>query len=114
MIKQLMFKLSFVFLATFVAACGLVSAASPESIAVGEQLFVKKWSAKNPALGGDGLGPLFNGDSCLDCHFQGGVGGSGDARFNVKTLAIEDLKLTGPGNTMELAKDTVGRLSSWI
>ena len=80
-------------------------AVSPESIAIGKQLFEKTWTAQNPALGGDGLGPLFNAASCVKCHAQGGIGGSGDARFNAKSIAIEEMQLTGPNNTMEVAKE---------
>ena len=31
------------------------------------------------ARDGDGIGPVFNAKSCVACHFQGGVGGAGDA-----------------------------------
>ena len=35
-------------------------AVSPVSVVQGRQLFEKHWSTRNPTLGGDGLGPLFN------------------------------------------------------
>ena len=78
--------------ATFV---GVVCAASPTSVVEGRQLFERNWTVRNPQFGGDGLGPLFNGQSCVACHHQGGVGGSGDSRFNALTLGIESMKITG-------------------
>ncbi|WP_197456016.1 di-heme oxidoredictase family protein [Stieleria neptunia] len=73
-----------------------VSAVSPESVAIGQQLFEKNWSPQNPALmGNDGLGPLFNGQSCAACHRQGGIGGAGEAEFNAKTISIESMRISG-------------------
>lgn len=71
-------------------------AASPETIAIGRQLFEQDWSPQNPALmGKDGLGPLFNGQSCAVCHRQGGIGGAGEAEFNAKSISIEAMTITG-------------------
>ena len=81
-------------------------AASPMTIQQGKQLFEQQWPTGNPAFGGDGLGPLFNGSSCVTCHHQGGIGGGGDSRFNAKTLGIEQFTITGPGVT----NDIVGKL----
>lgn len=71
-----------------------VQAVSPLAVQQGQQLFERKWTPGNPAYGSDGLGPLFNGQSCVTCHHQGGVGGSGDSRFNAKTVGIETMKVT--------------------
>ncbi|WP_246151404.1 di-heme oxidoredictase family protein [Rubripirellula reticaptiva] len=70
-------------------------AASPISIEQGRQLFQKSWSPGNPAISSDGLGPLFNGQSCVACHNQGGVGGGGEAEFNAHTIGIEELSIVG-------------------
>lgn len=70
-------------------------AVSPESVAQGRQIFERNWTPGNPQLGSDGLGPLFNARSCVACHHRGGVGGSGDARFNAITVGIEWMKVTG-------------------
>ncbi|MEL6109150.1 MAG: di-heme oxidoredictase family protein [Planctomycetota bacterium] len=70
-------------------------AASPDSIVLGKQLFERQWTARNPALGNDGLGPLFNARSCASCHQQGGIGGAGGAEFNAKTIAIETMRIEG-------------------
>jgi len=61
--------------------------ASAEEKAAGEVLFEHEWGPRDPLANGDGLGPVFNGRSCAECHFQGGVGGGGDNKHNV--LAFE-------------------------
>ena len=54
----------------------------------GRELFVRDWSRpeSKPATGGDGLGPMYNAVSCVACHEQGGTGGGGDGRKNVRLL----------------------------
>jgi hypothetical protein len=70
-------------------------------LAQGRELFEHKWTEHDSlAGGGDGLGPVFNATSCAECHFQGGIGGSGSNKFNVKTFEIlptkkEPLPLSG-------------------
>ena len=56
----------------------------------GEGLFNKVWkpSEAESRDSGDGLGPMFNGISCVACHNQGGVGGSGDNIANVQILTV--------------------------
>ena len=50
----------------------------------GRDLFLHKWTPGDPlAAGGDGLGPVFNASSCVACHQQGGIGGSGSLEHNV-------------------------------
>lgn len=77
--------------------CGnaLLHAVSPETIRVGQGLFEREWPVKDPRLGGDGLGPIFNGQSCVACHNQGGVGGGGAAEFNANTIGIESMNIKG-------------------
>ena len=49
------------------------------------ELFARKWQPDDPRChGGDGLGPLYNADSCLACHNAGGAGGAGAASTNVE------------------------------
>jgi CxxC motif-containing protein (DUF1111 family) len=55
--------------------------------AAGLALFRHEWQPHDSKAHGDGLGPVFNARSCVECHFQGGVGGGGDNRHNV--LAFE-------------------------
>jgi CxxC motif-containing protein (DUF1111 family) len=55
----------------------------------GETLFKHEWTPGDPlAKGGDGLGPVFNENSCVACHNLGGPGGGGGRAFNVTTFAI--------------------------
>jgi CxxC motif-containing protein (DUF1111 family) len=69
--------------------------ARPQSVAVapparavpslGAELFARSWLPNDPRChGGDGLGPVYNATSCLDCHNQGGSGGGGPAERNVE------------------------------
>ncbi|MHC5538609.1 di-heme oxidoredictase family protein [Singulisphaera rosea] len=65
-------------------------------LVVGKELFQREWVVDDPrSHGGDGLGPVYNGSSCLACHNQGGVGGGGSSENNVEILT--PIALTGPG-----------------
>ena len=71
-----------------VAAEPKASPAEAQSTSVappsGRELFNREWIANDPrSHGGDGLGPVFNETSCVGCHNQGGVGGSGAEAKNV-------------------------------
>ena len=58
-------------------------------VANGERLFKRTWRVRDQlSPDGDGLGPLFNGRSCAECHNQGGVGGGGGVRHNVSFATI--------------------------
>lgn len=56
----------------------------------GRSLFIKQWKHNDlyDETGADGLGPLFNADSCVACHNLGGVGGAGDNSTNVQIVSI--------------------------
>ncbi len=55
----------------------------------GEELFKKVWLPGDPSSrGGDGLGPVFNAQSCLNCHDQGGVGGAGRLARNIEIATV--------------------------
>lgn len=55
----------------------------------GQVLFNHEWVPHDPlANGGDGLGPVFNANSCVACHHQGGVGGSGGLENNVTAFVV--------------------------
>ncbi len=62
--------------------------ASAEVKAAGRELFEHEWTAHDPMAQGDGLGPVFNGRSCVACHFQGGVGGGGANQHNVVSFEL--------------------------
>jgi len=59
-----------------------------EAFAAGRTLFNHEWTAKDPLTGGDGLGPVFNARSCVDCHSQGGPGGGGPVSKNVTVYGL--------------------------
>ncbi len=60
--------------------------ASAGRIEEGRELFVHDWSPHDELANGDGLGPVFNAQSCVACHFQGGVGGGGGTEHNVTSF----------------------------
>ena len=82
-------------IALVLAANSIAMGVSPESLRQGKELFEREWSSSSPAMGNDGLGPLFNAKSCVACHHQGGIGGGGDARFNAFAIGIERFAYTG-------------------
>jgi CxxC motif-containing protein (DUF1111 family) len=52
---------------------------------LGRELFAREWLPDDPRChGGDGLGPVYNASSCLDCHNLGGPGGAGPNGRNVE------------------------------
>jgi hypothetical protein len=53
-------------------------ATAGDQVELGRQLFEHKW-VPNDSLSpdGDGLGPLYNADSCVACHHLGATGGAG-------------------------------------
>jgi CxxC motif-containing protein (DUF1111 family) len=59
-----------------------------QAVAAGQELFAHEWTPNDPLTGGDGLGPVFNAKSCVDCHNQGGPGGGGPNNKNVTVYGI--------------------------
>jgi RNA polymerase sigma factor (sigma-70 family) len=56
----------------------------------GRELFQRVWTPHDPrSHGGDGLGPVFNGRSCVECHDQGGPGGAGPSSKNIAVATAE-------------------------
>lgn len=58
----------------------------------GRKLFEKEWSEvkffdEEHSDSVDGLGPMFNAESCVACHNLGGLGGAGDNTTNVQILS---------------------------
>jgi len=72
-------------------ACPRADAAdktNEKQLAQGRELFMREWLPDDKrSHAGDGLGPLFNGNSCMECHHQGGAGGSGPNGANVTLLS---------------------------
>jgi CxxC motif-containing protein (DUF1111 family) len=56
--------------------------------AAGLELFRHEWTPGDPLAGGDGLGPVFNARSCIECHQQGGPGGGGPVVNNVTVYGL--------------------------
>lgn len=71
----------------------------------GRMLFLHEWTANDPLCpDGDGLGPVFNARSCVACHKQGGVGGSGGSESNVTTYVVRAPKsASGAPNSSDRA-----------
>lgn len=56
-------------------------------IDAGNVLFLHEWTLHDPLCGeGDGLGPVFNANSCVECQSLGGIGGGGGIESNVLTF----------------------------
>jgi CxxC motif-containing protein (DUF1111 family) len=64
--------------------------ADAATVEQGRILFEHEWQPGDPLAkgGGDGLGPLFNANSCATCHFKGGVGGAGERKNVVNAYFI--------------------------
>jgi CxxC motif-containing protein (DUF1111 family) len=57
----------------------------------GRELFERSWVKDDPrGHGGDGLGPVFNGRSCVDCHNLGGPGGAGAADRDIEIATVTE------------------------
>jgi CxxC motif-containing protein (DUF1111 family) len=66
------------------------------SLAAGKEIFTREWLQDDwRSFAGSGLGPVFNARSCVACHKQGGVGGSGPAESNV-TVVTAFVDLSSP------------------
>jgi CxxC motif-containing protein (DUF1111 family) len=90
---------------------GLADSDSPadkkiEEKAVGKDLFTREWlPGDRRSHAGDGLGPLFNANSCAACHNLGGVGGAGGKHTNATVVSVFLVKDEGSG---------VGGLFGWF
>ncbi|NQV25179.1 MAG: c-type cytochrome [Rhodopirellula sp.] len=67
----------------------LISPSEQQLTAEGRELFIHAWTPNDPLSGdGDGLGPVFNANSCVACHLQGGTGGAGENKHNVRAFSV--------------------------
>jgi RNA polymerase sigma factor (sigma-70 family) len=65
----------------------LLDRRSEKARGLGRELFERIWTRDDPrAKGGDGLGPVFNGQSCVVCHNLGGSGGAGAINRNIEIV----------------------------
>lgn len=66
------------------------AACADDRVEAGRSLFEHKWTPGDPLCPeGDGLGPMYNADSCVACHSLGGIGGAGGSEHNVSLLSVE-------------------------
>jgi CxxC motif-containing protein (DUF1111 family) len=63
-------------------------AVSAEASRMGRELFTHQWTEHDPLAKGDGLGPVFNASSCVECHSQAGPGGGGPIAKNVTVYGL--------------------------
>ena len=61
---------------------------SSETSRLGRELFTHRFTEHDPLTGGDGLGPVYNASSCVECHNQAGVGGGGPVDNNVTVYGL--------------------------
>jgi CxxC motif-containing protein (DUF1111 family) len=67
-----------------------VQVLDPVMVQAGEVLFKHEWKQRDPlCASGDGLGPVFNATSCVECHNQNGAGGGGGLPFNVTAFRVQ-------------------------
>jgi CxxC motif-containing protein (DUF1111 family) len=60
-----------------------------ETLAQGKELFTREWVAGDRrSHAGDGLGPVYNAQSCAACHRLGGIGGAGNNETNVSLVTV--------------------------
>jgi CxxC motif-containing protein (DUF1111 family) len=60
-----------------------------ESLALGKELFTHEWTVGDRrSHKGDGLGPVYNAQSCAACHRMGGIGGAGNNETNVSLVTV--------------------------
>jgi RNA polymerase sigma factor (sigma-70 family) len=68
-----------------------VTRRSEKGLSPGRELFERFWVKNDPrSHGGDGLGPVFNGQSCVACHNLGGPGGAGGVDKNIEIASASD------------------------
>ncbi len=60
-----------------------------EALDRGKELFTREWIAGDRrSHAGDGLGPVYNAQSCAACHRLGGIGGAGNNETNVSLVTV--------------------------
>jgi CxxC motif-containing protein (DUF1111 family) len=75
--------------APVVASTGMPTATDKGGLERGKELFTREWIAGDRrSHAGDGLGPVYNAQSCAACHRLGGIGGAGNNETNVSLVAV--------------------------
>jgi CxxC motif-containing protein (DUF1111 family) len=85
---------------------GAVARRTVETLTTGRALFERLW-VKNDlrSHGGDGLGPVFNGQSCVACHNLGGSGGAGTVGSNIEIATVTGTQSEGMGYSYSFSMD---------
>jgi len=89
------FAMIFASLVLVFARSGMPAANEPgpdkrkEALERGKELFTREWVAGDRrSHAGDGLGPVYNAQSCAACHRLGGIGGAGNNDTNVSLVTV--------------------------
>jgi RNA polymerase sigma factor (sigma-70 family) len=79
---------------------------SEKTLSTGRELFERVWVKNDPrSHGGDGLGPVFNGQSCVGCHNLGGSGGAGAVDRNIELATVNGAFGDGMGYSYSFSMD---------
>ncbi|MFI5460518.1 MAG: sigma-70 family RNA polymerase sigma factor [Isosphaerales bacterium] len=85
---------------------GVVAKPSEKTLRTGRELFERLWVKNDQrAHGGDGLGPVFNGQSCVACHHLGGSGGAGTVDTNIEIATVSGTLSEGTGYSYSFSMD---------
>ncbi len=84
----------------------MVDRRSEKAPSEGRELFERIWVKDDRrSHGGDGLGPVFNGQSCVVCHNRGGSGGAGGIEQNIEIATVSDDIIMGQGYSYAFSMD---------
>jgi CxxC motif-containing protein (DUF1111 family) len=93
--RRIFFAAVFASLVLVLAWTGSPSATEPhrdkdkKALEQGKELFTREWVAGDRrSHAGDGLGPVYNAQSCAACHRLGGIGGAGNNETNVSLVTV--------------------------
>src|SRR6516162_4470704 len=93
--SRISFTAIFAGLGLLLAWTGTPAASEPgpdndkEALKQGKELFTREWVAGDRrSHAGDGLGPVYNAQSCAACHKLGGIGGAGTNETNVSLVTV--------------------------
>ena len=79
---------------------------SARTPSLGRELFERVWAPNDPrSHGGDGLGPVFNEQSCVACHNLGGSGGAGGNDRNIEIASLSGNTGQGMGFSYGFSMD---------
>jgi CxxC motif-containing protein (DUF1111 family) len=94
-LSRISFATIFADLVLVLAWTGTLAANEPgldndkEVLERGKELFTREWIAGDRrSHAGDGLGPVYNAQSCAACHRLGAIGGAGNNETNVSLVSV--------------------------